>query len=563
MLWEILADWRWILRYSAHYKWAVFFYTVCGVASTSMGLVSSVAGKYLIDRITGFQGEQIGLLLLLLVGSSIFSIFLGNIISRITAKVTISITNDIQADLFERIADAQWMELNRYSNGDMLNRFTSDVGMVSGNAISWIPMVMIAIYQFVATFLVILHYDRGMALIAVASAPFLLLISRTMLQKQRTYGTKVRETNSELMTFATEAFYNLDSIKSFGIVPCYGKKLRGWQQQVRAVSLGYNLFTIRTNIALSGVGLAVQLLAFGYCLFLLWMQDITYGTMALFLQQRNNLSGAFQNMLSLIPSFLNSSIAAHRLRELMELPGEIHLSGKTELAGMTVDGFEVRMHGVEFAYADGREVFSEASFQAAPGEIIAFVGASGEGKTTLIRLLLGLIHPQQGDVVLVASNGTHMDLNAETRKFFSYVPQGNTMLAGTIAENLRMVKEDATEVEIVKALKTACAWEFVAKQPDGIDMKLGERGKGLSEGQAQRIAIARALLRDAPVLLLDEATSALDVDTERNVLQNIVDCYPNRTCIVTTHRQAVLQRCTRIYQIQDARICEVDRDGLA
>lgn len=268
-------------------------------------------------------------------------------------------------------------------------------------------------------------------------------------------------------------------------------------------------------------------------------------------------------MLSLIPSFLNSSIAAHRLRELMELPGEIHLSGKTELDEMAVDGFEVRMHGVEFAYADGRDVFSEASFQAMPGEIIAFVGASGEGKTTLIRLLLGLIHPQQGDVVLVASNGMHMDLNAETRKFFSYVPQGNTMLAGTIAENLRMVKEDATEVEIVKALKTACAWEFVAKQPDGIDMKLGERGKGLSEGQAQRIAIARALLRDAPVLLLDEATSALDVDTERNVLQNIVDCYPNRTCIVTTHRQAVLQLCTRIYQIQDVRICEMDRDELA
>ena len=174
----------------------------------------------------------------------------------------------------------------------------------------------------------------------------------------------------------------------------------------------------------------------------------------------------------------------------------------------------------------------------------------------MIRLILGLIRPQEGEAVIVASNGREIVLNAETRHFFAYVPQGNTILSGTIAENMRMVKEDATDEEIIEALKIACAWEFVEKLPDTINSALGERGRGLSEGQAQRLSIARALLRKSPILLLDEATSALDVATERRVLKNIMaDTYP-RTCIVTTHRPTVLNICTRVYAIRDKK-CEV------
>lgn len=178
----------------------------------------------------------------------------------------------------------------------------------------------------------------------------------------------------------------------------------------------------------------------------------------------------------------------------------------------------------------------------------------------MIRLILGLIRPEKGVAVIVASNGQEIAMNAETRHFFAYVPQGNTILSGTIAENMRMVREDATDEEIIEALKIACAWDFVEKMPENIHSNVGERGRGLSEGQAQRISIARAVLRDAPVLLLDEATSALDVTTERNVLRNIVEQKPNKTCIVTTHRPSVLNLCQRVYRVMETKVTELDEE---
>ena len=192
-----------------------------------------------------------------------------------------------------------------------------------------------------------------------------------------------------------------------------------------------------------------------------------------------------------------------------------------------------------------------------PGEIIALVGPSGEGKTTMLRLILSLIAGQSGAANLIGnSNGESVALTPSTRFLFSYVPQGNTMFSGTIAENMRNIKEDATDEEIIKVLELACAWEFVSKLPDGIHSKVQERGGGFSEGQAQRLSIARALLRDTPILLLDEATSALDVATERKVLKNIMNDENPRTCIVTTHRPTVLSACNRVYAIKDKR-CKV------
>ncbi|MGN0265668.1 MAG: ABC transporter ATP-binding protein [Oliverpabstia sp.] len=557
---EIIDDWKWIFSYSRRYKGAIIFYTILGIFSTSMGLVSSVAGKYLIDIITGYKIEKLPLLIIIMVGSTLFSLIFSSIISRISARLSIYINNDIQADIFDKIVDADWMEINKYSNGDVLNRFNGDIGTVSGNAISWLPTIIIAIYNFAATFLVILHYDWMMAVLAFASAPFMLLMSRVMIKKQREYGKKTREMSSKLMTFEVEAFYNFDTIKSFGIADYYSKKLRWWQEKFRDVSLEYNLFSIKTNILMSVMGSLVQFAAFGYCLFRLWTHDITYGTMTLFLQQRNNLAGAFNNVVSIIPSFLNSSISAHRIRELVELPKEVHIPESNELNQVAADGFEVRMRDVNFSYIEGTRVITDSSFQARPGEIVALVGPSGEGKTTMIRLILGLIHPEEGQTVLIGSDGREVMMNAETRHLFAYVPQGNTILSGTIAENMRMVKEDATDEEIKEALKIACAWDFVEKMPDTINSNIGEKGRGFSEGQAQRIAIARAVLRDAPVLLLDEATSALDVTTERKVLRNIVQQRPNKTCIVTTHRPSVLNLCQRVYRVMETKVTELSEE---
>ena len=557
---EIIDDWKWIFSYSKKYKGAIVFYTLLGIFSTSMGLVSSVAGKYMIDIITGYQTDKLWIMIVLTVGSAIFSLAFSNIISRISTKLSIYINNDIQADIFDKIIDADWLEINRYSNGDVLNRFNSDVSTVSGNAISWLPSIVIAIYNFVATFIVIWHYDKIMSLLAFASAPVMLLMSKFLIKKQREYAKKVKEMSSQLMTFEVETFYNFDTIKSFGISNLYGKKMRMWQSRFKDVSLEYNMFSIKTGIFMSIMGMIVQYAAFGYCLFRLWTHDITYGTMTLFLQQRGNLNSAFNSVISIIPAFLNSSISAHRIRELAQLPKEVHIPESNELDRLAEEGFEVRMRDVDFSYVEGTRVITESSFDAHPGEIVALVGPSGEGKTTMIRLILGLIRPEKGQAVMIGSDGREVLMNAETRHLFAYVPQGNTILSGTIAENMRMVKEDATDEEIIEALKVSCAWDFVEKMPDTIQSKIGERGRGFSEGQAQRIAIARAVLRDAPILLLDEATSALDVTTERRVLRNIISQKPNKTCIVTTHRPSVLNMCQRVYRVMETKVTELSEE---
>lgn len=191
--------------------------------------------------------------------------------------------------------------------------------------------------------------------------------------------------------------------------------------------------------------------------------------------------------------------------------------------------------------------------------IVTILGPSGEGKTTLLRMILGLISPDSGDVTLIASDGTELPVNADLRNLISYVPQGNTIIAGTGAENLRMVNEAATDEAIIAALKSACAWEFVKNLPDGIHTRLGSNAYGISVGQAQRISIARALLRNAPILLLDEATSALDPDTEASVLKQIVSMCPNKTCIVSTHRPSILPLSSRVYRVKEKTLVELNR----
>lgn len=557
---EIIDDWRWIFSYSKKYKWAILFYTVLGIVSTSFGLVSSVASKYLIDIVTGYQTDKLAMLLFIMIGSSLFSLLFSSVISRISARLSIFINNDIQADIFDQIIDADWLSLSGYSYGDILNRFNSDVNTVSGNAISWLPTIVIAVYNFIATFAVIWHYSRVMALLAFISAPFMLLMSKFLIKKQRDYQKKVREMNSKMMTFEAETFYNFDTVKSFGITDQYGRKMRDLQANYKNISLIYNLFTIKTNIFMSILGLLVQMVSFLYCLWLLWSGAITYGTMTLFLTQRANLSSAFNNVIGIIPSFLNSSVSAHRIRELVELPKEVHLSESGSIDQYAQEGYTVEMDAVNFAYLEGTRVIHDSDFAADPGEIVALVGPSGEGKTTMIRLILGLVHPQDGTVTIKAKNGESVEANADVRHLFAYVPQGNTILSGTIAENMRMVKEDATDEEIMEALKIGCAWDFVKKMPDGIDSVVRERGRGLSEGQAQRIAISRAILRDAPILLLDEATSALDITTERQVLRNIMQQKPNKTCIVTTHRPSVLNLCQRVYRVVEMQVTELSEE---
>ena len=560
---EILDDWKWIFSYSRRYWWAIVFYTLVGIFSTSLGLVSSVLASKMIDIIVGRQISKLWLLAVIMVGSSMFSMVFENLLGRISLKIGIRIGNDIRADIFSKIVDSDWSALNKYQSGDIVNRFNNDVNTIGSNAVSWLPTIVISVYRFVATFLVLAHYDLLIAVFSLAMAPALLLASRIVISKQRWYGKKFREQSSKFMSFEVETFYNLDAIKSFGVTRQYEKKLDDQLEDIKKVTLDYNRFTIRTNLFMGLAGTAVAMLTFGYCLYRLWSGDITFGTMNLFLQQSNGLSSAFRKLVGIIPGFLNSSISAHRVRELVEIPKEVHLIETDEFAEKADEGFTLELRDLTFGYVEGTDVIRDSHLIARPGEIVALVGASGEGKTTLIRLLLALVHPQQGEAVIRAADGTELPLNADTRKLISFVPQGYNVLSGTIEENLRLGKEDATEAEMIRALELACAWEFVQKMPNGLQSAVGRRGKGLSEGQAQRLSVARALLRDAPILLLDEATSALDVGTERRLLKNLMEAAPNKTCIVTTHRPSVLNLCKRVYRVMGKTVTELDEETSA
>ena len=554
---EFVDDWKWIFSYSKKYRWIVIFYAITGILSSTMSIGTAYIGRILINIIVEKQQDKLWILIAAMIGSLILSLVLSSVNSYISARISIYVNNDMQADIFERIMDARWKELSSYPSGDLLNRFNGDVGTIASNAIGWIPNLLVNIYSFVVTLIVLWRMDIGMAVIAFVSAPFLLGLSRYILRKMKEYRKRVLELNSQMMSFEVETFYNFEMIKSFGIFGYYKRKLKGWQQKYKEYNLDFNKFQIKSNILLTIVSTIVSTAAFAYCLYRLWTGQILYGDMTFFLQQRSALSSRFNSLVGTIPGMINSAVSAHRVRELLDLPREEHDPDRvTYMEERTGEGIKVHVNDVTFGYDERANVYEHTDLHVSSGEIVAIMAESGGGKTTLIRLLLGMLEPNSGKVTLQSGSGEEFPVNSDLRKFFAYVPQGNTMFSGTIAENMRMVNEEATDEDVINALKTACAWDFVEQLPAGINSTLGERGRGLSEGQAQRISIARALLRGAPILLLDEATSALDRETEEQVLHNIMSSHPDRLIILSTHRPAALRLCNRIYKISGGKISE-------
>lgn len=561
---EMWEEIRWMFSYGKNYKKEIVFYTILGVFSTVMSLISSVASKELINIVTGIQTNRALEMAVLMVSMSLFSLLFNQAMSRITLKINIRIQNEIQADIFDKIIEVNWLDLSRYHGGDLLNRFSSDVGTVANSAIGWVPNLIINFFSFVATLCLILYYDPTMLFLTLANMPIMLLSSKVMMSRLRKYDMKVKEMNSEMMAFETETFSNIDSIKSFSLVHLFSDRLKGFQKRFKDVSLEYNWFSIKYNTIISLLGMVVSFSFYGWAVYRLWSGAINYGEMTLFLQQSGRLSSTFSALVSIIPSTISATISAKRLMEIIFLPKEpLDIKTSEYLDRIQDKGFSLELEDVYFSYIQNKNVLVSSDLKANPGEIVALVGPSGEGKTTMIRLFLGLITPNQGNAYLIDYQGKKYHLDASTRSLFAYVPQGNTIFSGTIAENLRMVKEDASDEEIIEALKSACAYEFVSRLEGGINAKIGARGQGLSEGQCQRIAIARALLREAPILLLDEATSALDVSTERKVLNNIMINHPNKTCIVTTHRPSVLNMCQRVYRVMDTKLTVLSEEESA
>lgn len=558
---EMKNEFRWMFSYGKKYKKEIIFYTFLGLFSTIMTLISSIASKELINIVTGIQKNRAVEMAILMISMSLFSLLFSQLMSRITLKINIRIQNEIQADIFEQIIHVNWLDLSKYHSGDLLNRFSSDVKTVASSAIGWVPNLIIASFNFIATLCLVMYYDPTMMILTLLNAPIMLISSKILMSKMRKHNIKVKEMNSEMMAFQAETFSNVDSIKSFGLDDLFTKKLHHFQEKFKNVNLDYNLFSIKTNTILSLIGMCMQFLFYGWAVYRLWTGAINYGEMTLFLQQSGRMTNIMNTLIGIIPSTVTSTISAKRLMEIINLKKETTDCAAIDYLDQVQEhGFSIALKNVYFAYVKEKDVLISSSLEANPGEIVALVGPSGEGKTTMIRLFLGLITPNEGKAILKDYKGNEFCLNSSTRKLFAYVPQGNTIFSGTIADNLRMVKEDATDDEIKKALKTACALDFVENMENGIYSVVGARGKGLSEGQAQRISIARAVLRDAPILLLDEATSSLDIVTERTVLKNIMIHYPNKTCIVTTHRPSVLHMCQKVYRIMHTNVTQLTKE---
>ena len=551
---QIKQELIWLWSHIKRYVMLILAVGALGLAGTLMGLASSVASKYLIDAVTGYGTDIIGRAAVIMACMMLGSLVLQAFSSRISARVHVRVRNQMQHTTYSLILRSTWESLEPYRSGDLLNRLNSDIYTVADGIISFLPGLVTTGTKFVGAFAIMLYFDPSMALIALIGAPVTLVLSRCLMGKLRRHNLLMKELTGEVMSFQEDSFRNLTSIKAFSVTGRYEEEMHQLQNRYEDAYLSYNSFQIGTSACLSLVSMLVAAACFGWGVYQLWAGAITYGSLTMFLQLANMLRGSFSSLVSLAHQAISITTSAGRVMAVESLP----LENTSIPKGLPENReLEISLNQVSFRYRDGDIVLHPFDFSVRPGDQVAITGPSGEGKTTLLRLLLGLVEPCGGNAELVGENGTRYPISAGTRCAFSYVPQGNSVFAGTVAQNLRLVCPDATREDMEQALKAACAWEFVSQFPDGLEHRLGAGGRGISEGQAQRLAIARALLRKAPILLLDEATSGLDVETERQLMKNLQDSGFAHTCILITHRPASTEFCSRAYRISNGYVTEL------
>lgn len=558
---EIVDQWLWMGIYIRRYWFLILVYTLLGASGSILGLGTSMISRNLIDTVTGQISGQIIGVACAYVGVGISQLFITAFRTRLSLRISMKINNEIRTDIFSQILRTDWEALSKFRSGDLLYRINGDAMMVSNNILTYIPNVVSIVITFGGALLVMLQNDVIMAMIALAGAPISFMSTRYSMRKMREFQLKQQQLNSNKMSLNQETFQNLQMIKAFGLVEYFINSYKEVQEESVDMAMQQNVFQSKMTILTGIIGQVIGYACYGFAIFRLWQGNITYGTMTLFVSMSSSLRGSFSSVLNLFPTAMRAGISAGRIMEIVSLPRENiedekearHLRDKAKEVGICV-----RMKDVSFAYGDNPDVYSHANMIARPGEIIGLIGPSGQGKTTTLRILLGLYHPKDGSASVENPGDASIPISSATRCLFSYIPQSNTLFSGTIADNMRMLKPDASDAEIIEVLKVACAYEFVEPLENGIDTLVSEGGNRFSEGQKQRLSIARALLANAPVLLLDESTSALDMATERHVLHNIMQKQPHQTIIVTAHRPSVLHLCTRVYKIQDHRIDEVN-----
>ena len=452
--------------------------------------------------------------------------------------------NRMQQRMLDRLLRAEWKGRNHHHSADILNRLEFDVNNVVNFLTETIPSTLSVLAMFIGAFLYLFSMDKVLAVIVIGIFPMFLAVSKIYVGQMRHLTRQVRDSDSKVQSVLQETIQHRMLIKTLESDSAMVERLGNTQSELRHRVVRRTKFSVFSNMVVN-FGFA-----FGYLVAFLWAairmsaHTLSFGGMTAFLQLVNRIQGPARNLTKLVPAFVSVFTAAERLMELEEDPLE---EQGTPIYIKAPCG--IRLQNVGYAYEDGGgdKVIDGLSFDFKPSSCTAILGETGAGKTTLVRMILALVQPQDGKIEIYHGS-THQALSPLHRCNFVYVPQGNTLMSGTIRENLRLGKLDATDEEMLEALHTSCA-DFVNDLPDGLNTLCSEQGGGLSEGQAQRIAIARSLLRDRSVMLFDEATSALDPDTERQLLNNILSAH-DKTIIFITHRPAVIDYCDQTLKLE-------------
>ena len=549
----------WLWRNMAGMRFNAAVRIVFGVARVALGLLMVCLSKHFIDvTIKTGSNEDIVEMIVLLVLTVVGGIVLRQVYFYLTALATVKKTNALRLELFGGYFFQQLYGEDKMHSGDVTSRLTKDIEVVGNVMADTIPQMAVTGIQLVGAFLLMRWFDARLAWALLLLTPVMVVVGKLISRKLRKMTLDIREGESRIQMQVQEGVEYNAVLRSLESESWVTERLGLKQNKLERDVLRRTRFT---TVARFAIGSAFGL---GYLLAFVWgglgLRDgtITFGVMTSFLQLVGQIQHPILTLLGMVPQLVHSTASIDRLDELVkkavvdagECAGETHGEerGKTpsgkplELHSELRGRLGLRLENVRFGYAGGDcEIVRNFSHDFMPGSKAAIMGETGKGKTTLFRLLLGFVKPDSGRMVIY-SNGAVVDVSEETRSNFVYVPQGNTLMNGSVRYNLQLAKPDATDDEMRRVLHIACA-EFVETLPDGIDTEIGERGHGLSEGQAQRIAIARGLLRPGNILLFDEISSSLDEETEAELYRRLFEAFPEKTMIFVTHRTAVCEMC--------------------
>ena len=547
---------QWLWRVLLGNRLQAILNATIGLLGVGLGLSSVWAMQRAIDIASGaLDGSlyvAVGVMAALILGEFAVGI------SRVWVRNILGVKaqNRMQQRVLARLLRSEWRGREAMHSGDIINRLEQDVKTVVTFLTETLPSTVSTVAMFVGAFVYLLQMDTWLAITTVAILPIFILVSRIYIAYMRRYNRKVRDTDSLIQSLLTETMQHRMLVKTMEADEQMLHRLDNTQQTLRQWVRKRTAFSVASNFFLN-LGFSIGfLIAFLWGALRLYAGTLTFGGMTAFLQLVNRIQGPARDLAKLVPAFVSVFTAAERLMELEDIPEE--QQGEPCMISAPCG---IRFEQVTFNYgAPGQQpALKDFTIDFKPGTCTAVMGETGTGKTTLIRLLLALVKPQEGEISIYSNETSNTSPTSSTsqtsfsflsplhRCNFVYVPQGNTLLSGTLRENLQLGNPQATDQQMQEALRMACA-DFVEKLADGLDTYFSEQGGGLSEGQAQRIAIARALLRPGSIMLLDEATSALDAETEKKVLENILSNH-RRTVIFVTHRPAVVDYCDQVITI--------------